>query len=104
MKTLILSDENYAAILALPGVAAALSREAPKLPSDRELVAMSRNGKVPEAFVRAADYRDAGRQAAEDTRLALEDLIRSAHAAGVGPAALARWARLRPRRIYEVIA
>jgi hypothetical protein len=63
---------------------------------------MARSGAVPVAFERAVAFRDAAREAADDTRQVVEDLIRHAHAAGVGPTVLARWAQIRPRRIYEL--
>jgi hypothetical protein len=103
MKTLILTDETYARLTELPGVADLLHVEPTRLEPDRELVQMSRKGLVPLAFERAVAFRDAAREAADDTRQVVEDLIVHAHAAGVGPAVLARWAQIRPRRIYELI-
>ena len=104
MKTLILTDETYARLVALDGVSELLTPpEAAELPPPLELVKAARARETPEAFVRAVAFRDAGRAAAEDTRQTLEELIREAHAAGVGKARLSEWARLRPRRIYDVI-
>lgn len=103
MKTLILTDETYAQLVALPGVAALLHREPERLESDRELVHMARTGLVPQAFQRAVAFRDAAREAADDTRGVVENLILHAHAAGVGPTRLAEWAQIRPRRIYELM-
>jgi hypothetical protein len=103
MKTLILTDETYSKLVALPGASDLLHREPTRLEPDRELVQMARGGEVPLAFERAVAFRDAAREAADDTRRVVEDLILHAHAAGVGPAALARWAQIRPRRIYELM-
>lgn len=103
MKTLILTDETYGQLVALPGVTALLHHEPERLEPDRELVHMARNGVVPQAFKRAVAFRDAAREAADDTREVVEDLIRHAHAAGVGPTRLAEWAQIRPRRIYELM-
>jgi hypothetical protein len=103
MKTLILTDETYGQLVALPGVTALLHHEPERLEPDRELVHMARNGVVPQAFTRAVAFRDAAREAADDTREVVEDLIRHAHAAGVGPTRLAEWAQIRPRRIYELM-
>jgi hypothetical protein len=102
MKTLILTDETYRQLVALPGADDLLHREPTGLEPDRELVHMARSGAVPVAFERAVAFRDAAREAADDTRQVVEDLIRHAHAAGVGPTVLARWAQIRPRRIYEL--
>ena len=102
MRTLILSEENYERLVSLPGVLELLAAPQPALPEPRELRAMARGDQTPEAFARGVAYRDAGRQAAEDTRVALEALILQAYDAGVRPGALARWAGLRPRRIYDL--
>lgn len=112
MKTLILSDDAWAqmesALTETPageGVLARLEGPPPELPDSSELIRMARSkDETPDAFARAAAYRDAGRTAAEDTRLALNDLILSAHAVGVGPRVLSRWSGLQEARIYEIIA
>jgi hypothetical protein len=109
VKTLILNDQTWQKMLdALVDtqlgleVLSQLDAE-PEIPSDRELVAAARSDETPAIFVRRAAERDAARQAGADTRAALDDLIRHAHAAGVGPAVLSRWSGLRPRRVYEVL-
>jgi hypothetical protein len=104
---LLLSDETW------ERVSATLEAHEPKLlwdltavpalPEDRELVRMSRNGATPEAFTRAAALRQAGVEAAASTRERLAELVREAHAAGVGAAVLSRWAELKPTRIYEIL-
>lgn len=109
MKTLILTDQTWmqmtGALVATDSGRAILARldAEPAIPSDRDLIAAARNDETPHVFERRAAERDAGRQAAEDTRRVLEDLIRHAHAAGVGPTVLSRWSGLRPRRIYEIL-
>lgn len=111
MKTLILSDEVYGIVRAALATNQR-GREAleildagpPPLPSDRELVMLSRQkAEAPLAFQRARAYRDAGRQAAEDTRLALNDLIVHAYDAGVSPRVLSRWSGLKEARLFEII-
>jgi hypothetical protein len=75
-----------------------------ELPTDRELVALSRaKGPAPDAFVKAREHRDAGRQAAIDTRVALNDLILHAYDAGVSPRVLAGWVGLKETRIFEIV-
>jgi hypothetical protein len=110
MKTLVMTDERWAQLVlaldATPTGHTLLDEfgRAPELPSDRELVALARNGGDPPAAIALAKaYRDAGRQAATDTRLQLEELVKDAHAAGVGPAQLARWFGLKPTRVYEIL-
>lgn len=112
MKTLILSDETWSEIeRVLKGsergrkVLGGFDRTAhSQMPDDRELIRLARTkADAPEAFTRARDARDAGRQAAEDTRLVLNDLIRHAYHVGVGPSILSRWAGLKPARIHEII-
>lgn len=111
MKTLIVSDQTWAQMeAALEASAAgraaldALHAGPPPVPSDRDLVALSRQkADAPLAFQRAKEYRDAGRQAAEDTRLALNDLVVHAYEAGVSPRVLSKWVDLKESRIYEII-
>ena len=113
MKTLILTDEAYKRLTdALTSSEAGWSvlrefERAPEaaLPSDRDLIRLARtNGESPAVFERARQYRDAGRQAATDTRLEMERLIRHAHGAGVGPSVLSRWFGLKPTRIWEIVS
>jgi hypothetical protein len=111
MKTVIMSDERWSEIrtalsLTTSGTMLLASLDkTPELPSDRELVALARSGgDPPEVFARAREYRDAGRQAAADTREALEAHVRHAYGAGVRPAVLARWFGLKPSRIHEIVA
>lgn len=111
MKTLILTDETFDQMeRALTETARGRSVLAafdnpPELPSDRELVALSRDADAepPEAIARARDARVAGIQAAEDTRLAMNDLLLHCHGAGVRPVVLSRWFGLKPTRVYEIL-
>jgi hypothetical protein len=76
----------------------------PELPSDRELVALARTGgDPPERVQLARQYRDAGRQAAIDTRESMEELLIHCYEAGVRVAVLARWFGLKPTRVYEIL-
>jgi len=110
VKTLILTDQTWTTMqLALDATPAGrdlldgLGR-APDMPSDRELVRMARSGEpAPPAVVLARAQRDAGIQAAADTRAAMEDLIRHCHAAGVTPAVLMRWFGLKSSRMHEIL-
>src|SRR4051812_43456139 len=103
MKTLIVSDETWAQMETVlqqtergQELHEHLLQGPPPVPSDRELVALSRaKADAPLAFQRAKEYRDAGRQAAEDTRLALNDLIVHAYRAGVSPRVLSKWVELK---------
>lgn len=111
MKTLLLQDDVFDQLLETLGesetgrdLIRTFGRKT-RLPSDRTLVAMSRNGDdPPEAIARARDYRDAGRQTAIDTREAMEDMLRHCYGAGVRPAVLSRWFGLKPTRVYEIIS
>jgi hypothetical protein len=111
MKTLILQDEVFERLLELLGesdegkdLIRSFAR-GPAMPSDRELVAMARDGSdPPEAVARARAFRDAGRRAAVDTRETMEDVLLHCHGAGVGPAVLMRWFGLNSARTYEVLA
>lgn len=110
MKTLILTDSTWTTmVLALDATPAGRDLldsfgKGPKLPSDRELVRMARNGDdAPEAIALARAQRDAGIQAATDTRLAMEELIRHCHEAGIGPSVLMRWFGLKSSRMHEIL-
>lgn len=111
MKTLILQDDVFERMLELLSRTAAGEdliesfAASPELPSDRELVAMARDGSdPPEAIARSRAFRDAGRQAATDTRESMEKLMLHCHGAGVGPAVLMRWFGLNSARTYEILA
>jgi hypothetical protein len=110
MKTLILSDDTYEKLIAalhetelgLDVVRAMTTK--PELPEDRELIKLARSGGgPPDVIVRACAYRDAGRQAAMDTRERVEDLIRHTHEAGVGVRVLSRWFDLAHSRVSEIV-
>jgi urease accessory protein UreF len=111
VKTLILNDDTYARMigaLSQTDEGTSLLRAfatPPELPSDRELVALSREPEAepPEAVARAAAARVAGIQAAEDTRLAMNELLLHCHGAGVRPVVLSRWFGLKPTRVYEIL-
>jgi hypothetical protein len=110
MKTLLLQDEVYERLLETLGESEAgkdlirTFRRKPRLPPDRELVSVSRDGgDPPEAVTRARDYRDAGRQTAIETRETMEDMLRHCYGAGVRPVVLSRWFGLKPTRVYEII-
>jgi hypothetical protein len=111
-KTLILAEDMWAQMeQALEGsergraVLAALAQGPPPLPTQRELIRLHRTkAPPPEAFRRAAEYRDAARQAGEDTRDAMSELILRAFDAGVGPRTLSRWSGLKESRIYEIVS
>jgi hypothetical protein len=112
VNTLILTDEVFEKLIAALHetelgleVVRAFSAK-PKLPPDRELVALSRepDAEPPEAVARARDARVAGIQAAEDTRLALNELLLHCYGAGVRPVVLSRWFGLKPTRVYEILA
>lgn len=111
MKTLILTDEIWSELeLSLESTdrgrrLLAELYETPRLPSDRELVRLARQkDDAPEAFRRAREYRDAARQAGEDTRQVINDLIVHTHGAGVGARVLSEWTGLQESRIYEIVA
>jgi hypothetical protein len=109
VKTLILTDERWTTmVLALDATPAgrdlldSLGAE-PELPDGAELRAVARaGGEPPDAIKRARAYRDAGRQAAVDTRETMNELVRYAYEQGVRPVVLARWFGLKPTRIYEI--
>ena len=110
MKTLILTDQSWTTmLLALDATPAGRDLveswgKAPDMPSDRELVRMARNGEeAPAAVKLARAQRDAGIQAATDTREAMEELIRHCHEAGVTPAVLMRWFGLKSSRMHEIL-
>lgn len=112
MRTLILSDERFdaltAALAATPegeAVLASFEAEPPKLPPPAALVALARerDSEPPPAIVLARAHRDAGRQAAADTREHANALLVRCYRAGVGPTTLSRWFGFRPRRVYEII-
>lgn len=110
MKVLLLEEETWArmsAVLASSDVGWALlgelEREIP-LPPDRSLIECARNGDEPPAAVtRARDARLAGVEAARVTRDHVAELVGHCYGAGVGPAVLARWFGLMPRRVYEIL-
>jgi hypothetical protein len=112
VKTLILTDENFERLLDVLGESEAgadLIRAfsaKPQLPPDRELVALGRdkNTTPPEAVALARAYRDAGRQAAEDTRESMEELLLYCHGAGVRPVTLGQWFGLKMTRVYEIFS
>lgn len=111
MKTLLLTDEVWSEIeLTLEASdrgrrVLKVLHSAPRLPSDHELVRLARlKADPPEAFARAAAFRDAARVAGEDTRETMNDLILRAHKAGVGPRMLSRWSGLQESRIFEILA
>jgi hypothetical protein len=111
MKTLILTEETWATmVLALDATPAGrdlldrLGGSGPELPSDRELVRMARNGDdAPDAVALARAQRDAGIQAAADTRDAMREMIRHCYDAGVRPAVLMRWFGLKSSRLHEIL-
>jgi hypothetical protein len=77
----------------------------PKLPSDRELIRLAREGaEPPPAIARVRDARNAGVEAAAQTREELARMVRHVHAAGVPGTALARWFGLNTSRIYEILS
>jgi hypothetical protein len=77
----------------------------PKLPPDRELVRLAREGaEPPGAVARVRDARTAGVEAAAQTREELARMVRHVHAAGVPGTALARWFGLNTSRIYEILS
>jgi hypothetical protein len=110
MKSLILTDDTFERlfnVLEDSEDGRALIREfdaRPQLPGDRELLRLSRdkNAEPPRAIALARDYRDAGRQAAVDTRERMEALLLHCYAVGVRPVTLGRWFGLRPTRVYEI--
>lgn len=112
MKTLILQDDVFEDLMQVLGESERgedlIRRFArgPAMPSDRELVALARekDSDPPEAIARARAFRDAGRQAAADTRERMEELLLYCHGAGVGPATLMRWFGLNSSRTYEILA
>jgi hypothetical protein len=111
MKTLILTDGTYEKLLAAlresdlgSELLATMTAPEVQLPEGRELVKLARSGGgPPEVIARACAYRDAGRQAAADTREQVEDLIRRTHEAGVGATVLSRWFDLTRSRVSEII-
>ena len=78
-------------------------RAGPELPSDRELIRMARHGDTPEAIARVRAQREAGIEAADQTRAAFDGLIRHVHGAGVQVATIARWFGVDRRRIYSAL-
>jgi hypothetical protein len=75
------------------------------LPPDRELVRLAREGSdPPPAVARVRDARNAGIEAAAQTREEMARMVRHIHGAGVPAAALARWFDLKSSRIYEILA
>lgn len=111
MKTLILTEDTWATmVLALDATPAGrdlldrLGGDGPALPSDRELVRMARSGEdAPDAVILARAQRDAGIQAAADTRDAMRDMIRHCYGAGVRPVVLMRWFGLKSSRLHEIL-
>jgi hypothetical protein len=102
---LLLSDETWERVReALPAdLYAELFLADPELPADRDLRLMARAGETPEAFIRARVLREAGIEAAAETRERVAELVRRAYDAGVGPSVLSRWCGLKPTRIHEIL-
>lgn len=112
MKTLILTDDTYELLISALEVGDAVeSREVltrfgrkDKLPSDRDLVAMARRGDdAPSAVTLAVQRRDAGRQAAADTREDLKRLLLELHAAGVQPSVLKAWFGYSNSQLFSIL-
>jgi len=102
---LLLTDQSFERVKdALPAeLFAELFLAEPELPEDRELVRMARAGEgPPTAIAQVRERRDAGRDAAETTRVAMNEMLIHIHGAGVPVSVLARWFDLKPSRIYEV--
>lgn len=102
MKALLLSDETWDA---LPEKARALllSTESPALPDPVELHALARAKEEPAAFAAARARLEAADDAREAMKERMHQLILDAHAAGVGPAWLARWSGYNPSRIFQIL-
>lgn len=102
---LLLTDETWDRVkAALPAeLFAELFAAEHALPSDRELIRMARHGEVPSEVERIRAMREAGIEAADQTRAAFNDLIRHVHGAGVPVSTIGRWFGVNRRRIYEVL-
>lgn len=102
---LLLTDETWDRVrAALPAeLFAEIFMAEHKLPPDRELIRMARHGEVPAEIERVRARRQAGIEAAAQTRRAFNDLIRHVHGAGVPTATIARWFGVNRRRIYEAL-
>lgn len=103
---LLLTDETWDRLkTALPAeLFAELFLSEPTLPSDRELIRMARRGEVPHEIERVRAMRNAGIEAATQTRVAFNDLIRDVHGAGVPVATIARWFGVDRRSIYNALS
>jgi hypothetical protein len=102
---LLLTDETWTRVKdALPPELYDELFASRELPSDRDLIRMARRGDVPEAVTRVRAMRDAGIEAADQTRAVFNDLIRDIHGAGVPVATIARWFGVNRRRIYDAVS
>jgi hypothetical protein len=112
MKTMILSDEVFEQMeRALTQTAQGrtvldqMAEPLPELPPVRELIGLARQkADPPERVRRMREYRDAGRQAATDTREAMTELIEQLYAAGVGGRQISRWTGVGEARVYEIVS
>lgn len=106
MKTLILSDDTWAALAKAvdpDALEAILTGSDEVLPDTETLHRVARSGLVPPVFALVRERLAAANDAANDQREAMHALIHEAHAQGVGPAALARWSGYAPARIYQIL-
>lgn len=107
MKTLVLSDEVFAELLAAsegtPLGDRLRSAGALELPGHVELHRMARSGETPDAFTLARlrlEAMDDGREAMKE---ALHDLIHAAYSDGVTGAVLARWSGYSRTRVHQIL-
>jgi hypothetical protein len=103
---LLLTDETWDRVrAALPAeLFAEIFMAEHELPSDRDLIRMARRGdEIPAEILRVRAMREAGIEAADQTRAVFNDLIQHVHGAGVPVATMARWFGVNRRRIYETL-
>lgn len=103
---LLLTDETWERVrAALPAeLFAEIFMAEHALPSDRELLRMARrDDEAPAEILRVRAMRDAGIEAADQTRAAFNDLIRHVYSTGVRVTTIARWFGVSRRRIYEAL-
>lgn len=103
MKTLVLRDETYAALMRHPGAAKLLAGQDPELPDAVELHVFVRANETPELFALTRSRMEAIADSGEAMRETMHGLILDAYDRGVGPAWLARWSGYDPSRIYQII-
>lgn len=104
MKTLVLTDETYEKVIASASAKALLLAHFEyDLPEGDELHRLRRAAETPAVFDLMRARLEAVNDAAEDIRLQMHELIRTAHERGIGITPLARWSGYSVARIQQIL-